>query len=819
MNTRVRILLRGLWRKKSFTLLNIAGLAVGIAVSLLIFLLVRYELSIDTFHSKRDRIYRVVSVEAYRNGTTDIDGNAPTPLADALRQEFPQAETVANVWQIGQWELSVPGEAMGPGNTRTVGAIDKQVRVNDVYYADSNLFRIFDFSWIAGRPEEALREPYTMAVTRTVASSWFGRWQDAIGKTVWHGDARKPFRITGILEEAPRNTDIPIQAVISFATYRVEHREDLADPMNWDSFNSASQCFFTLRPGQRIQSMEAGLPHFVAEHFWPCYAHSDSKDSCYFQRLADMHFNSRIDHYGSYGWTYSELGSMTIIGVFLLLVACINFINLSTAQSLNRAKEVGVRKVLGSGRRQLLAGFLGETSILVLLAMLSGCILAQLVLPELRNLLQKPVYLDLVHPATWLFLLVIGIAVTFLAGFYPGLVLSRFNPVTAFKSKIDTKAVGGISLRRGLLVLQFAIAQLLIIGTLVIVRQMDYFRNRPMGFDRSAIALVHLPRNGKGAPKDLYYKNKALSIPGVLSASLCSDAPSTPGVNEGAFTVDNHPHPEGFELVRRWSDTAYLSVFRLRLVAGRYPYPSDTTREAVFNETTVHMLGYASYADAIGRTIRLGGDSNRMTITGVVRDFHSESLREQIKPLMIGVANYGHGTLAVKVAPGRTGEVMSRLRAIYSEVYPGHFFEAPYFDDAIVGFYHAEAIEATLFQLFAGLAIFISCLGLYGLVSFMVVQKTKEVGIRKVLGAPVSSILYLFSREFTLLIGLAFLVAAPVGYYLMHHWLSDYYYHMDLGWGVFAVALLASVGVAWLTVGYRSVRAATANPVKSLRTE
>jgi ABC-type lipoprotein release transport system permease subunit len=833
LNSNFKILIRGLWRKKSFSLLNIAGLAVGIAVSLLIVLLIRYELSIDSFHSKRDRIYRVVSVETYRNGTTDYDGCVPTPLADALRREFPQAEEVAAVWKVRQWTCTVPGDAKGlhdgtgdaqsqrAGTAIAGGAdVEKQVRVSEAYYADSTLFNIFDFPWLAGNPGTALREPYTIAIARTVANNWFGHWQDALGKTVWQGDGRKPYRITGVLEDPRSNTDMPLQVVVSYATFRIQHEQYLADPMSWDDFSFASQCFFLLRRGQRIQSMEALLPQFVATHFTPLFARSDSRDSCFFQPLTAMHFNSRIDHYGGRGWTYLELWSMALIGIFLLAVACINFINLSTAQSLNRAKEVGVRKVLGSSRRQLLVSFLQETALLVFLALVLGCMLAQLALPALRNILEKPVFLDILHsPATLLFLLGTWVLVTFLAGFYPGMVLSRFNPVDTFKSKIETRTAGGISLRRGLLVLQFAIAQLLIIGTLVIVRQMDFFRNRPMGFDRNAIALVTLPDNGKGAPKDAYFKSKILSIPGVLSASLCSDPPSTPGANEGAFTLENHPHPEDFELVRRFSDTAYLSVFHLGLVAGRYPYASDTLREAVLNETAVHMLGFPSLSDIIGKTIRLGQSPRKIIITGIVRDFHSEPLREKIKPLMIGSSNYGYNVLAVKLEPSKIKVVMPQLQAAFSEVYPGHFFDAPFFDDTVVDFYNAEAIESSLFKAFATLAIFISCLGLYGLVSFMAVQKTKEVGIRKVLGASVSSIVYMFSLEFTLLIGLAFLIAAPIGYYLTKEWLSGYYYHIEPGLEVFAIAISSSVLIAWITVGYKAVKAAIANPVKSLRTE
>ncbi|MDO6431859.1 ABC transporter permease [Flavitalea sp. BT771] len=810
LKNNLKLLVRSLWRNKSFSLLNILGLAVGIAVSLLIFLLIRYELSVDTWHSKRDRIYRVVSVEYYRNGTTDYDGCAPTPLADALRREFPQAEQVAHVWRAGRWPFILPGSA---------GSDEKQMRVDNIYFADTPLFKIFDIPWLAGNPGTALKETYTMAISRSVADSWFGHWQDAIGKTVLQGEDRRPFRVTGVMEDAPPNTDIPLNVVLSYATYRAWNEKELADPTSWDNFSTSSQCFFLLRKGQSIASMEARLPQFVATHFTPLYAHSDSRDSCFFQPLKEMHFAADLNRFGKPGWSYAELWSMGLIGGFLLVVACINFINLATAQSLGRAKEVGVRKVLGSNRRQLLAGFLGETALLVLLALVLGCILTKMALPALSLMLEKPVVLDGSWPIV-VFLLITGISVTMLAGFYPGVVLSRFNPISAFKGKLNARVAGGLSLRRGLLVMQFTIAQLLIIGTLVIVRQMDFFRSRPMGFERKAVALVNLPGSKDGIMKNAYFQHKALQVQGITSVSLCSSAPSTYGNGSSHFTFERHSHPEGFELVHRAGDSAYLSLFHIALVAGRLPYSSDTSREeeCLFNETVVRMLGLTPSA-VLGKHLQVGSQQKQIAVVGVVRDFNHSSLREKIAPLAIFSSASRFGTLAVKLDPSRMRHALTQLQAAFAETYPGNFFDATFLEEEVADYYHAERIASTLFKLFAALAIFISCLGLYGLVSFMAVQKTKEVGVRKVLGASVLDIVYLFSTEFALVIGIAFLIAAPVGYYFMQHWLSGYHYHMRLGWEVFAAAILSSVVIAWVTVGYKAVKAALANPVKSLRTE
>jgi putative ABC transport system permease protein len=810
INSNFKILLRGLWRKKSFTLLNTMGLSVGILASLLIFLLIRYELSIDRFHTNRDRIYRVVSTETYRTGLVDNDGCAPTPLPDGLRKDFPQPEKVAAVWRVGDAQFGIPSAN---------GGRDKQVLAKDVYFADSSLFDIFDFRWVAGDPRTDLKDTYTMAISRSLATNWYGSWQGAIGKTIVWGD-QKPYKITGILEDPPDNTDIPLQVVLSYATFREQHAKELTDPKNWDNFSLQSQCFFLLGKGQHIESMNALLPGFVARHFTPLFANSDTRDSCLFQPLKEMHFNSQWDRPGKRGWTYSELWSMGLIGLFLLAVACINFINLSTAQSLNRAKEVGVRKVLGSSRGQLLTGFLWETAMLVLLAIVIACFLAQLTLPALRQLLERPVSLELfTSPASLFFLLATGLLVTFFAGSYPGMVLARFDPVAAFKSKINTKTVGGISLRRSLIVLQFAIAQLLIIGTLVIVRQMDFFRNRPMGFDRKAITLINLPGSNDRVQKNALFRSLVLQMPGVISASLCNAPPSTSWTNESNFIFENDPRPENFELVPRYTDTSYLSVFHLALVAGHVPNPADSTGEALFNETAVRMLGIRSPEAIIGKTFSWNKDGNRIKIVGVLRDFNGNSLREKIKPMVVAPFANFYYQLAVRLEPDKIQATMARLQTLFTQTYPDQFFVAPFFDDTVVDFYNAEAIESKLFKTFAIIAVFVSCLGLYGLVSFMAVQKTKEVGIRKVLGASVPGILYLFSREFVLLIGLAFLIAAPIGYYLMQSWLAGYYYHMDIGWEVFAVAVVASLVIALITVGAKAIKAALANPITSLRSE
>ena len=806
MNKNTTFILRSLWRQKEFSLLNVLGLGVGIGSALVLFMLIRYERSFDTFHTKLDRIYRVVSSETYRSGITEFDGDAPVPLVDALRREFPQVEAAADVYRSWQ-QIDIPGK----------GGAEKKF-VSESYFVEPSLFSILDFPWLQGNPQADLSEPYTMAIAQSVAETWFGHWQDVVGKTVLVGDERRPYQITGIMKDPPPNTDVSIKIAFSFATFRTISPGWFTDPVNWDSFSSGSQCYFLLKRGATIAAMNRLLPGFVATHYTPLFEHSDSRDSSFFQPLKEMHFDATLDHPGKPSLSSNELWALGLIGCFLLLVACINFINLATALSINRAKEVGVRKVLGSNRNQLLLRFLGETAFLVGLSLLLGCILAELAIGPIARLLDKDISpTALFSPGTLLFLLAMGIAVTVLAGVYPGMVLSGFNPTHALKSKVSTRTIGGVSLRRGLVVFQFVIAQLLIVGTFVVLRQMHYFRTKPLGYDDKAIALVDIPSSN---PRNAYFKNKVLQIPGVRAASLCNSAPSNDGVWTSGFTLEHHTHQEGFEVVYKMADADFLSTFHIGLAAGRAPYPSDTIREVMVNETTARDLGYRNPADIVGKTISITyRDKRDIPIVGVVRDFVSTTLRVKIKPLILLTDTAQYSTLAVALDPEKIGEAMPRIETLFGDLYPERIYNASFVDERVASLYKTEVMVVTLFKLFAGLAIFISCLGLYGLVSFMAAQKTKEVGIRKTLGASVQSIVLLFSKEFTLLTIGAFVIAGPLGYYLMSKWLQQYYYQTTIGWDIFAAAIGLSIAIAWATVGYRAVRAALADPVKALKHE
>jgi putative ABC transport system permease protein len=803
---------RSLRKNKSFSIINVAGLAVGIAASLLIFLVVYHENNYDDYHTKRDRIYRVVTARVNRvtGAMEERSRGVPDPLPLALRQDFPAFEKMATFANFGGAQIYVPGN--------TPSSPEKQFKQDEgLFFVQPEAFDVFDFTWLAGNAK-GLTAPNTGVISETLANTWFGSAEAAMGKTIEFWSFRKTMQIQGVYKDVPSNSDIPVAMAVSFATLlKIVPNFGNYDGA-WNNINYTLQTFVLLPQGHSIAAQSAQLTGFVKKYYTPDQnKHLDMELK--FEPLSEVHHSD----YGTLtdnAFSIRELWSLGLIGAFLLLVACINFINLATAQSINRSKEIGVRKVLGSNRRQLIQQFLQETGIITLLAIVLGGLLAFLSLPLLSALIGKDITPRPWHyPTIGLFLLGLAIVVTLLAGFYPAMVVSGFKPVLIFRNKINAKAIGGISLRRGLVVFQFVIAQLLVIGTIVVVKQMNFFRKQSLGFTSEGIALVSLPSDSALKTKYAYLKQRIQAIPGVEGTSLCLEAPMTPWSTQDNFYFNNNPEPKSFKISQQCGDTGYVNTFGLQLVAGRQPFYSDSLREVMINENAVQRLELSSPAEAIGKTFSFNG-REWYTISGVLRNYNSRSLQVEMRPLVLMAqsGNY-YEYIAVRMHPSAISNTFAQVQKIYKEVYPTYMFDPFFVDQRMERFYRSEATVSQLFKLFAILAIFISCLGLYGLVSFMAVQKTKEIGIRKVLGASLRNIVLMFSKEFTLLVILAFAIATPIGYYFMNQWLQGFYYHITVGWSVFAITMVASVIIAWITVGYKAVRAALVNPVKSLKTE
>jgi putative ABC transport system permease protein len=791
---------RSLIRNKAFSLINITGLSIGIAASLLLFIVVQYEMSYDTFQPNYKNIYRVVSQEKFKKELTHNSG-IPIPALEALRAELPRIKFGALHGMYGN-QITVPAENNGPGN--------KFIEEKGIYFFEPQLFNIFHYSWLAGGPS-ALNAPNQVVLDEKTAAKYFGHWQQAMGKTVIL-DNVIPLKVNGILKNVPANTDLPLSVLVSFETVK-KHKDLYGFYDSWNSTSSNFNIFALLPPGEKADHVNRALLQFGKTH----YTNKRSVKTNFLQPLGNMHFDRRFEINGDHVTSKSTLLTLLLIGLFIILMACVNFINLTTALSVNRSREVGIRKVLGSSRRQLFAQVMSETAAIVCISVIVALVIAYLALPYIKHIASIQESLRLFTLQTMGMVAGIGMVVILLAGLYPSFVLSKFNPITALKNKMVSASVQGVSLRRALVVMQFTISQVLIIATAVAVSQMNFISKTDLGFNKEGVMLLTGNADSVFLSKQEALKQQLLQIPDVQSVSFSSDVPSSDNNWTTNFAYDHQPD-EDYQLALKYADADYIKTFGIQLIAGRPVKESDTMLEAMINETLVKKLGVKNANDVIGKTIRLGR-GQWYPIVGVMKDFKTNSLREDIKPLLMSTSNDVYSRTAIKLRTYQLAATKDAIQKTWDQVYPDYAFDASFYDENIAKFYKQEEQLSLLYKIFAGLAIFISCLGLYGLVSFMAVQKTKEVGIRKVLGASLTSLLQLFSKEFTILIIISFFIAVPVAWYMMHSWLTNFVYRIPLHIGFFAVAIVGSVLIAWVTVGYKAIRAALANPVKALRSE
>jgi putative ABC transport system permease protein len=798
-----KIALRNISRHKVFAGINIVGLAVGIAACILLFTVVKYELSYDTFQPAYKRIHRVVTETKNADGSNYTPG-VPIPALDALRIDIPQARICGLFASYGSQVTVLTDEGNNPDK--------KFIEDAGVFFTDPEFFEVFNYKWLYGSPA-VLKEPNATVLTKKMAEKYFGTWKDAIGKSIKLGNA-VIVKIVGILENVPLNSDFPLAVVTSFETFK--RNAELYGPSDdWGWTSSNFQVYMQLPPNMPAANVNTLLKSFTQKNF---KNRGRSERICYLQPLSSIHFDSKLPTFGDHMVSKSTLWTLSLIGVFIIIMACINFINLSTAQAVGRSKEIGIRKVLGSNRKQLFGQVMGETVLIVFLSVLLAATIAFLCLPYIKNIASIEERLSLFNSQTLLFLLAVILAVSLLAGLYPSTVLSGFKPAFALKNKITSATVGGISLRRGLVILQFAISQMLIIGTIIAITQMNFVRNADLGFNKEAISILNVnTADSVLVSRQPAFKQKLLDIPGVQSVSFSTDVPSSDN-NWATNFAFNHKPDEDFHLYTKFADEDYFKTFGLDFIAGRSYSKSDTTNEVVVNQALLRKLGIKDPQAAIGMDIRTGR-SPWKKIVGVVRDFKTNSLREEIKPTMIAEFRQYYTVTSVKLNSRNISQTQAAISSAWNEFYPEYAYKSSFFDENINEFYEQEEQLSLLYKIFAGIAIFISCLGLYGLVSFMAVQKTKEIGVRKVLGASVKNIIFLFSKEFTVLILAGFLISAPVAYYLMDKWLADFVFRIHISPLVFFIAVLLSVLIAWITVGYKSVKAALANPVKSLRSE
>ena len=789
---------RNLWAQRTYTLLNTIGLAIGLAGSLLIFLFIRHHLNVDRHHAKFDRIFRIVLDLHLDDGTVETYPEAPLPMAQALRRDYPQVEQAA--FLIMNRELTV---GINSPEKRTPTYF---LEHDGTALVEPGLFQIFDYQWLAGNPKTALRAPNSVVLTQSWAKRYFGA-TNPVGQTI-NLNHTVGATVTGIVADPVQPTDTRIGLFISMPTIRQLDPE--FDVNSWGQLNSNYRLYVTLRDPQTAGSVAATFPALSKKQYGNEMAHAYQ---FHVQPLADVHFD--MERVGGV-IRRSLLASLGLIGAFLVFIACINFTNLATAQAFRRSKEVGIRKTLGSSRGQLAGQFLLETGLIVGVATGLALLLAWVSLPLFSNWVRLPISLN-PDLTIYLFISALMFLVVVLAGGYPAFVLSGFVPAVSLRGTLTAATTGGYSLRKGLVVFQFIVCQVLLVGALVVMKQMHYIRQADLGFQQDNVLIINLPYGQKQSWQT--FKNELSQYPDIRSVTLQYRPPSAKVMNGGSFMFEGKTDWVKFPVRERLADADYLKTYNLHLLAGRNIVPGDSIREYVINETLLHKLGFRRPQDIIGRRMQYHLSAVSLPIVGVVRDFHQQSLHEPIGPCFIASYPNMYRQAGIRVAGSSSVQTLAHIRAVWQRLYPTEVFDYAFLDDQLAQFYETETTISQLTNAFALLAILICCLGLYGLVAFTVGQRTKEIGIRKVLGASIAGIVTLLSRDFMKLVLVGITIASPVAWWVMNAWLQSFAYRVEIGPWVFVLAGGFGILVALLTVSYQSIRAAMLDPVKTLRSE
>ena len=784
---------RNLWRHKAFSLINILGLTVGMTAFFLIFLYVRFELSYDSFNTKADRIYRVVA--DIKTPTETLNASGPAWAVGAfIKGEFPEVEAAARVAQ----------------NSFLFRRGDVKFQEEKTLMVDSAFFRIFDFRLIHGDPRTALKNPMSIVLSESAAKKYFGN-ANPMGQTLLMTSDGFNATVTGVMADMPENSQIQGDVLVSMTS--VTQKFDPHIDSEWGNYGNHT--YILLKEGTNYLAFQKRLPAFLEKFNGDEMKKLQMFPTLYLEPLRRVYLYTTRD--GSKTGNITNVYTFTIVAVFILLIAGFNFVNLTTARAAERAREVGIRKVVGAVQTQLARQFIGESVVLCLIAYILSLGLASAFLPSFNHLSGKVISPTIfTHPVYLLVLLVVALGVGIIAGVYPALVLSSFKPVAVLKGRFSS-GTRGVLLRRGLVVIQFTISIGLIIGTIVVYSQMKFMRNADLGFSKDQKMII----DTEGDNAKMAFRNTVTTLPNVLSVAMAGSVPG--GGNPGAYSQIENAKGEMqiANLDLYFVDFDYIPQYKMKILAGRTfsrDFGSDTTQAMVVNEAAMHLFGYRQPKDIIGRRFDQWG--RKGTIIGVLKDFHFHSLQEVIKPLSIRIEPDGCSLVSINVAggPSLPGTIASIEKA-WKKTIPNRPFSYYFLDEFFDRQYRAEDRFGKLFLDFAVLAIFISCLGLLGLASYSTLQRTKEIGIRKVLGASVGGIVSLLSREFVLLVAISFVVATPIAWLLMVQWLKDFAYKIDIGWWVFIAAGLAALFIALLTVSYQAIRAALANPVQSLRTE
>jgi len=792
-----------------YSFINITGLAIGLASALIILLYIQEELSYDKFNDKSDRIYRVY-IEGKIGGDELKAATSCAPIGATMVQDYPEVVNATRLFVFGGKPVVKYG--------------GKSFVVDRFYYADSTFFDVFTVKFLRGNPENALNKVKTLVITGEMAKKLFGK-EDPLGKSIKVGNNQTDYEITGVVEKFPRNSHIHFDMLASGVT-----REDMRNSTIWLSNNYLT--YILIQKGFPVEKLEAKMPEMIKKYAGPQFLlfsnatfdeflKSGGRYGYKLQPLTDIHLHSDLQFEVEPGGSIKSIYIFSIIAFFLILIASINFMNLATARSITRAREVGLRKVVGSTRSQLIWQFLIESVLISFIALLIAMVIIEVLLPWFNNFTGKQ--LDTLFKGNWtflLYLLIFGLGVGFLSGIYPAFYLSSFRPLSVLKGKLQTGVKGGY-LRSILVIFQFIITIFLIISTMTVWKQMQYIRHKDLGFNKDNLLVI----DRAWALKDQrsVFEEELLKNPAIQMVSQTNNMPSYLTGNT-AFHAENSG-PEGIRATNfYYVDENFQKTLGLQLKEGRW-FSKDIAGDStavVLNEAAVKAYGYTDPIDKNIMQLGAGPDTSdlAMRIIGVVKDFHYESLHQAIQPLII-MYNRGRfaSYFAVRIQAGTYRNTMAFIKEQWNKMVQDQPIEYTFLDDALSKNYQEDKNSGTLFALFALLAIFISSLGLMGLASFTTEKRTKEIGVRKVMGASVYTIIKLLNREIVILILISSAIAWPVSYYFMNKWLQNFAFHEKLSFPLFIFASLAAFIVALFTVSWQTYKAAVANPAKSLRYE
>ena len=797
--------IRNLMRYKGFSFINILSLTIGIIGCLVIGLFVWDEQQYDKHVPGADNIYRIYD-ERKNNEATTYGATVAPAYATFLKRQYPEVESSARMIMTGDKYLMEVGEKSG---------YEEKGR-----FVDSNFFQIFPVKFLKGNPSTALAAPMTIVLSEDVANRYFGK-EDPIGKTVLID--KDTFEVKGVMAKLPENFHLEFNYLMPISAVGIP--EARMQNWTWHQFYT----YVKLKPGARVEQLQEKFQAHIKKEIFPTLTQEGSSFLPFFQPLKDIHLKSAEFTYDvAKRGNETYVKGLTIIALFVLIIACFNFINLATARSLRRAKEIGVRKVVGADRKQLMIQFIGETILLAVISMVLAIIATLFVVPWLNEFTGKSIWFNPVsNPLLGLLLLGTAIIIGVLAGIYPALVLSGFQPIKVLKNMKLVGEGGGSWLRPALVVIQFSLSVLLIVSTIIVYRQTQYLNNKDLGFDKEQV--VYFQARGDVAAKVETFKEELSKSPNIVSVTSGYGLPGDQYAGDGV-KVQTKEGEKDFSANVFLGDHDYVKTLGMKIIAGRdfSKERSTDVREAfIINETAVKEFGFGTPEKAIGQPIAwdewepqdTANPIKRGRVIGVVQDFHYKSLHEKVTPSVIQIYPQVLFKLAVKLKTDDVKNTIAYINNIWSRFSPGYPLDYKFMDETYGKMYESEQKLSSLLWIFAIMAIMVGCMGLFGLAAFSAEQRTKEIGIRKVLGAGVFNIIGLLSKNFVMLVLIASLIAFPIAYWAMSSWLEDFNYRINIEWWVFALALLAAIVIALITVSFQSIKAATTNPVKSLRTE